>query len=590
MTTKIDEVASQRMKNILIHTKDPESQKIAKETYKKYRKLDQKMNSNLSNAVMEEFDWMAESTKDPVVVRKVADCLLMDDVIDISSKYNADVNEEIFTNICWTVESSMKPNIVKNYVSWLNNGHMSDLLKFASNFSDFENIKLKKDIFSIMPLEATRLKDFDEFAYEIDKRRYSFERRIQFYGVLKEILNINRRDYAELLVKSGLRDLSNTVSSDLGDLRIAKNVDSVRCGVMLTRDMKEDPSVEFIVKKSLEHGSVKKWMYQDGTVKSVISDMKSLGFDTDLYVASGSKIMEYKTEGSYFEDWTKGIKRLVSIFCGSKRYKIPAKYSVKNIGPGAIFKVLKEDYLKAMKSDKEAGGSVLTKLKKILQDSYMDERMPGSINKELNEIEALEKVLEYGGVVSMRGAKVFAKVWKRRTPEDLYNSETMRCCIYLPNGEMKQEIPLFMMDPKTTMLQYFFQGMHECVSAATLYAGMSEDKPTLFVDTWDGGMLTYAALGNVKMKDFVLKSLKKFARKAGAKRLLIFTGAVFGRPEEFCLYLKEIGLETREVPFEAVDFEDKVLSEHSLSKKRHYTDAFEWGAMKGNVKAFVIDL
>lgn len=590
MTTKMDKTASQRIKNILIHTKNPESQKIAKQAYRKYRKIDEKLNSDLSKAVIEEFDWMAELTKDPVVVKKVADCLLMEDVMNVSSKYNVDVNEEIFTNICWTIESCLKPSAVKNYVAWLNNGHMSDLLKFASNFSDFENIKLKKDIFSIMPLGPNRLNEFDEFAYEIDKKRYNFERRIQLYGILKEILNIDRRDYADILVKNGLNDLSKVISSDIGSLRIAKNVESVRCGIMLTRDMKEDPSVDFLVKMHAEHGSVKKWMYQDETIKSVMSQMKSIGLDTDLYVASGSKIMEDKIDGSYFEDWTKIIKRFVAIFCGSKRYKIPAKLSVRNISPGVIFKNLKEDYLKAMKSDKGAGKAVLAKLKKLLEDSYKDAKMPASLEKELNDIVAFEKVMDYGGVASLRGAKVVAKVWKRRVPEDLYNSETMRCCMYLPNGEMKQEIALFIMDPKTTMLQYFFQGMHECVSAATVYAGTSEGKSTLFVDTWDGGMLTYAALGNVKMKDFVLKSLKKFARKVGAKRLLIFTGAVYGRPEEFCLYLKEMGLETREVEFEAIDSEDKVLAEHSLSKKRHYTDAFEWGAMKGNIKAFVIDL
>lgn len=585
----MDEVVSQRMENILKHTKDPQSQKIAKSTYNVYRRLDKKFNSNLSNAVIEEFDWMAESTKDPKVVKKVADTLMMDDVIDVSSKYTVDVNEEIFTNICWALEGCMEPRLIKNYVAWLNNGHMSDLLKFASNFSDFDNIKTKKDIFSIMPLEAKRVKDFDDFAYEIDKKRYAFQKRIQLYGVLKEILNADRKDYAETLVRDGMDKLSQDVSSDLGGLRIMKNIDSVKCGVLLTKEAKNDPSVDFMIRRKVEHGSIKKWMNQDETIRSVIGEMKKMGIDTDMYVASGAKVMEDKIEGAFFEDWTKGIKRVMTIFCGSKRYKIPAKLSVKGVGPGKIFSLLKQDYMKAMKDDKAAGIALLAKLKGLLRESYDGHTMPSSIKDELDDIETLEKVMEFGGVVSMRGAKVIAKVWKRRVPEDLFNSETMRCCIYLPNGEMKQEIPLFMMDPKTTMLQYYFQGMDECVSAATLYAGVSEGKPTLFMDTWDGGMLTYAALGNIKMKEFVLKSMKKFARKVGAKRLLIFTGAVYGRPEEFCLYLKEKEMEAREVEFEAVDQEDSVLARHSLSKKRHYTDAFEWGAMKGKVKAFVID-
>lgn len=250
-----------------------------------------------------------------------------------------------------------------------------------------------------------------------------------------------------------------------------------------------------------------------------------------------------------------------------------------------IFEVIKKSYVLALQNDKDAGIKVIEKIKKIINKVYENRKIPRNIESFLIDIDNLEKIITYGGVLNYRGAKVIAKVWRRRIPEDFYDSELLRCCIYLPEGEYMFEIPLFMMDPKTTSLQYFIQGIDEPVASATFYAGISSGQTVLLVDTWDAGGLVYSALGHEKMKNFVLESMKKFGEIIG-KKVLVFSKAEYGRPEEFCNYLREKGFKIEKVNFEAIDIEDLVLKNYSDGKKHHYTDAFGTKPMKGSIEVF----
>lgn len=354
--------------------------------------------------------------------------------------------------------------------------------------------------------------------------------------------------------------------------------------------MKRDPNVSFLVRKYIENNGIAKWLLSDEVARKVIDELKECGYNDELYVASGKIIKRAVGDGNFSENWFDTLRVIVSKLIGSKKNKLLPKVSIQNISPGSIFRQIKEDYFVALNKDRESGEKVLAKLKDIINKTYAKKTIPRTVKAVLDDIEFLEKVLKYGGVISHKGARVTARVWKRRVPDDFYDSERLRCCIYLPNGEQKEEIPLFMMDPKTTLIQYFIQGIDEPVATASFYAGVSNDEPALLMDTWDAGGLVYIALGHEKMKDFALESMIKFGKLVGAKKLFIYSKAEYGRPEEFCNYLREKKLSISKQFFKAVDMQDSVLDTYSFTRKHHYTDAFGCNKLEGEIPVFAIEL
>jgi hypothetical protein len=317
--------------------------------------------------------------------------------------------------------------------------------------------------------------------------------------------------------------------------------------------------------------------------------MKKVGFDTDFFVASGHMIAQKTGEGHYSDNWSDVVRSIVIRIVGSRKNKTLPKISIPNVAPGSFYKKLKDNYQKSLAGNKESAKKVLKEIKLTIIKNFARRRMPLAAVEILNDIEMLEKVLDYGGTVTFRGAKVVAKVWKRRIPDDLYDSENLWCCIFFPDNEYG-EIPLLLMDPKTTLIQFFTEGLNDPVSCAFTYAGLSEDKTTIFVDTVELGALAYAALGQDKTKEFCYESILKFGKKAGADRLIFFAKPGYGRSVEFCSYLRDIGLEEKKVSFEAIDSDDSVLKKFSSSRKHHYTDAFGSKTLKGKIKGFVVDI
>ncbi len=581
--------------------KDKNCEKIVVKTLEKYAEIEKIVNSNCVLTISENLGWIAEASKNSEKVIGASKIYLSDDVINTIKQFKGDVADEVLTNICWVTEisflekekyniSDTEKSIVKKYINWLNNGHIFKLINIASEFQN-GNLKMKKDIFSLLNISVEKLEKFNNYISRLSRKKYDFGKKLELMTLLKDISNIKKDDYADIIIDGNFRKLTQILKQDLGGIRVSQKKSSLQYGIKLFEDMKSDPTILFLINKYLEHGSLQKWLFEDQVTKKVIDDLRANGFDPEIYVASGRIISKSKVGGDFSENWMETFRSLLLKVLGRKRNNILPKVSIYGFSPGQIFKMIEKDYLLALQNDKDSGMKMIEKIKGIINKAYKSRKIPKNIENFLVDIDNLEKVMIYGGVLNYRGAKVVAKVWKRRIPEDLYDSDLLRCCIYLPDGEYRLEIPLFMMDPKTTSLQYFIQGIDEPVAAATFYAGVSNGQPVLLMDTWDAGGLVYSALGHERMKNFVLESMIKFGKVIGAK-ILVYSKAEYGRPEEFCNYLRDKGFKSEKIYFEAIDVEDSVLKNYSVGQRHHYTDAFnnvdplKTRPMKGNIEVF----
>jgi hypothetical protein len=574
---------------IIAYTNDEKCGEIVEKAMKKYNEIDSSFNSNLFNEVYQSLLHVAEETKDFNSVVVAAKCYLSDYVLSIPQKYRGNALSEVFANTAWIIEEHCKMELTKKYVEWVSNGWMSRLLNFISEFPGNGNLRLERDIYSLLSIDVNSLEKFDEFAAKINRKRLPLEKKIEVLSVLRDVINTKRDEFAGSLVNNQTNVLKEVVESELGT-KLSNTTYSLKCGVRFLQNLKKDPNLQFLLKKDLEHGSVRKWLADDEVSKNVMNEMKHKGFNPNLYVASGELISQRTTNGMFSQNPVEILKRIVIEIVGSRRENTLPTVSIYGHSPGQIFKVIKNDYQSAIQNqDKDTIKKVLKNLKDIIEKTYDKRRMPKYVLHALNNIYGLEFVLENGGALTFRGAKVRAKVWKRKIPEDLYDSEELWCCLFLPDGD-KNEIPLFVMDPKVTLLQFTIQGLNNPISIAFFYAGMVDGQPALFVDTWEGGGLVYSALGQEKMKEFALDSMQKFAKKAGAKKLLIFSDPSYSRAREFVNYLRDKEFEIKKVNFEAVDPEDSILKKYSKSNKHHYTDAFGTNPIKGKLNAFVFEI
>jgi len=574
---------------IVNYTKDNKLKKVVIDTIEKYSEIDSKFNLETANEVLESLKWVAEKNKDPSAVRNAIECFLMNSVMEAFLKYHGDVSNEVFYNIIWRIEEHLDKNTIQKYINWINNGHVSKLLNFAEELNGNGNLKIKTDIFSIIDVKESSLKEFDFYANKISNKKVFLEKKVELFSILRDIVNKNKNEYAEILVDGGIKELSRCVENDLDRIKPLDNTSSLKCAIKFVEDIKRDRNAEFLFDKCKEFGSIRKWMFADEVARKVIEKMEEVGFDSKLYITSGELIAQKRTEGHFSENWSNVLKSIVIKIVGSKQKNILPKISIPKAAPGAIFKKIKNYYFDALNQDKNAAKRLLKELKGMIESSYSGRKIPKSVNEILNDMDSIEKAILYGGVATLKGAKVVAKVWKRKIPEDLYDSEKLYCCVLLPQGE-KGEIPVFMMDPKATLLQYYLQGINDPVSIVFLYAGVIDGKPAVFIDTWEGGALVYAALGQEKMKEFIYKSILKFAKKVGAKTVAFYAKPKYGRAKEFCSYLRDMGLKSKKIYFEAIDAEDSVLQTYSEGKKHHYTDAFDSKPIKGKVEAFTVEL
>jgi len=576
------------LKRVSDFTKDQACVDKAIELLNIFTALDEKVNSDLSSVLATSLGWIAELNKSPEAFLKAAECYRMPQVIQTVSKYREDVANEVLTNITYVVEESLSKEEVQKYLKWTNNGHVSKLLDVAEEFSHNGGLKIRNDIFSILGVKTHAIDKFDELASKFGNRRTNLQEKIRYLSILKDIVNLKKYESLDNVRYDKITDITKMLEAEIG-IRIKRNTSSIKCGLLLTEDCKRDGNVSFLINRYKENGSIRKWLETDAQAASVINEIDSIGLNSKIFVASGKTIKQERIEGNFSEKWPDALKYLVCKLTGNRSEKIAPKIGIQNLPPNTIFSKIKQDYFSAMNGDSDAAMRLLSTLNTLVSSAY-NGNLPASVKNLIAEIEMIHKSIEHNVPLTHKGAKITAKMWTRRVPNDLYHSERLRCCMYLPNGEMKDEIPLYMMDPKTTLMQYWVQGIDEPVAAATLYAGTSSSRPVIFLDTWDAGGLTYIALGSDKTKEFVIDTLVKAGKVMNASSVLVFSKAVYGRPEEFCNYMRRKGFSSRAVKFKAVDVNDKVLRKHSLTRKHHYTDAFDFERMAGNVDAFSIEL
>lgn len=560
------------------------------EVQERFRLIKESCDLDLAQDVLEDLKWIAESRRDSEAVRKAAKLYLSDFVIGAFTRYPKDVASEVLESLGWCIETTLDECVVNKYAIWMSDGSVGKLLDYVAGLNGSENVKMKRDILSILFVRWTETEAFDGYAKKVLGRRLGLEDKVELLALLRDMINVGRQDYADALVNGGLVRVRQMIYRDLTGLRDVRSLSSIKTAVRFLGDVKTMTSAEFLLKKCRESGSISRWIFTDPTTAAVIAMMKKSGLDVDFYVASGIQIAHSEADAHYTTDWRGSLASIVKSVTGSKANNTLPKFSIPGVSPGRLYHDIAKDYEDSINGSQASAERVLSTIKTEVLKNCTPSKLPRAAEEILSNIETLTKIMKYGGTVTFKGARVNAKVWERKLPNDLYDSEMLRCCIFLPNGEQKSEMPLFMMDPQTTLVHFYVQGLAEPVAAATFYAGTSRGEPAILMDTWEAGGLAYVAMPQSKMQAFALDVMIKFVRRSGAKKLLILATAEYGRPEEFCRFLKLQGFKSVDTVFSAFDRDDTILRTHSGEGTHHYTDAFKSGSLNGRLSAFIFDV
>jgi len=585
----INNFPQEEIQKIIQFTKNENAGKIIEPAIEKYKKIDEKLETNFTRDVVETLLWIAETKKDINVVEAASKCFMLDEIDNLLLKYRSNMINlsQIFNNLTWCITDEPNVDSTKKYIEWVGNGRVSKLLNFVSEFPGNGNIKLQQDIFMMLEISPSKIDLFEDYSSKISRKKIPLEKKVELLSFLRDIIKVNKENYAEILVKDGIEQLKREVEKDLKNIKLQDHY-SLRCGIKFSENINIDPNIAVVYNKILEHGSFKKWFDSDETIQKVMEKMEKQGINPKIFMNSGKSISQKRPNGIFSENWVNVFKRITIKVLGSKSNELLPKVAIPHQSPGSLFKKIKQDYISALNQDKEAAGRVLNIFKQRIIDAYQNRKMPKSVAESLNDIDGLIKMIRDGTIFTFRGATVTARVWKRKIPQDLYDSELLWCCWFLPQGA-QQEIPLFLMDPQTTMLQFYVQGIINPISVAFFYAGSVDGESAVLVDTWEGGSFAYISLGQEKMKEFVLDAMIKFAKKCGAKKMLIHAGANYTRAKEFRNFLRDKGMISQTIFFKSVDPDDTVLQKYSQTQKHHTTDAFGVNSLKGNIDAFVFD-
>jgi hypothetical protein len=578
---------------IIENTRNEDLINHVKKVIEKYTNLDAEFNLNLTRDAIEYIAATAEETKNPNSVILAVECFLLEDIEKILRKYKKNkLNvSEIFNDIGAFIHRKIvlgnKKEDLTKYLNWLNNGFISRFLNFVSEIPSNGTLPIQQDVFSILNTDYSKLDIFNEHAMKINRKKIPIEKKIELISFISLVLSANKEDYLDILFTGDIKKLRSFVEKDL-NLSLT-NKYSLKCGIKFFRDINKDLNLKLIYEKSVEHKGSERWFKNDEIIKSVIDLLEKNGFNSNIFVNSGKVISQKKSNGGFSENWIDIFKYITIKILGSKKNEMLPKISIPNHSPGSLFRKIRDEYNKAIEGDKEAAKNILYYFFTLIKNSYEKKKMPSSVNNILQDIDSLIYMINSGIATNYKGSKITAKVWKRKVPQDLYDVDILWCCWFLPQNE-NNEIPLLFIDPKTTVLQFYVHGIESPIAVAFIYAGKVDNENCIFVDTWEGGPFTYISLGQEKTHEFVLKSLINFARKVGAKKLLIYAHPKYTRAKEFGNFLRDKGFKIENVFFEAIDVEDRVLKEYSQTFKHHTTDAFgKNNLLKGKVEAFVFE-
>lgn len=585
----------EEIERIVKYVKNEEILERLVKVLEKYTQLDLELNLNfLAKEVVEYIAATSEETQDEKTIELAIKCFEFEEIERILRKYRKNkLNvSEIFSDIGALIHRKISTGeysveAIKKYLEWLENGFISKFLNFIAEFPGNGMAPIQQNVFDILGLDPSQLDLFNQVALKIYRKKITIEKKVELISLLSLLSMVNKNQYFDLVVLGDIKKLRCLIEKEISISLPTKY--SLECGIKFLKDVEKDPNLKFIYKKTLEYKGFGKWLRQDEVSKNVLKIMGTNGFDYELFLDSGEQISQKKASEGFSDRWTDVFKHVVIKILGSKKNDLLPKISIPNHSPGAIYMKIKDEYKRALEEDKEAAKNILAYFSNLIKNSYRDRKMPQSVINILQEIDGLKYMIENGMITNYQGSKVIAKIWKRKVPQDLYDVNKLWCCWFLPQNE-NNEIPLFFMDPKATLLQFYIKGIENPVAVAFLYAGKIEDENCVFVDTWEGGPFSYLALSQEKMHEFVLKSLINFSRKVGVKKLLIYANPKYTRAKEFGNFLKDKNFEVKKMFFEALDSEDTVLQKYSQNFKHHTTEAFGKNKIiKGNVDVFVFE-
>ncbi|MEM7821723.1 MAG: hypothetical protein QXX38_02855 [Candidatus Aenigmatarchaeota archaeon] len=587
----------EEIQRIVEHTKDEKLVDLVRKVIERFIVFDRELGTGLTRDAVEYISATAEETKDVNLVKSAINYFLLDEIVHIIEKYKRNkLNvSEIFSSIganihrLLTVSCSSQKQYEENfikYLNWLGNGFISRFLNFVADFPYNGCTPLQQEVFSILNINLSKIDLFLQNSMKVYRKKIPIEKKIILISLLTRVCLVDKEGYIESILTSDLKKLKNIVEDEL-NLKLPNNY-SLVCGISFIKDMDKDPNIRFIYEKTVEYKDFGKWFEHDDVTRSVINALEKNGFNPKIFVNSGKIISQKKADGGFSDNWVDVFKNIVIKILGSKKNEMLPKISIPNHSPGSIYKRIKNEYILAINGDKEAAKKVLLDLSQIIKNSYQRKKIPQSVNKTLLDIEMAIYMIDSGLVINYRGAKLTARVWRRKVPQDLYDVNKLWCCWFLPQNE-DEEIALFFIDPKTTLLQFYVQGIENPIAVAFLYAGKVGNENAVLLDTWEGGPFTYVSLGQEKMFEFVLNSLIKFTKKCGGKKLVIHSYPKYTRAKEFGNFLRDKKFKIEKVFFEAIDSEDTVLQKYSKTRKHHLTNAFGVGPLKGEIDAFVFD-
>jgi len=345
-----------------------------------------------------------------------------------------------------------------------------------------------------------------------------------------------------------------------------------------------------------KYGSIEAY-YRKEKAK-LLAELKKAGFNID-HLLGGAEVLSRDLGGR--EDKADTVTQLNDRFrelmrrmLGTKE-KDPEKYFKFNQNPGKLFKVL--NLKTALDGNREAIEKAARSLLQMIEEERKKNK-DRALEDWHDRLSGMLGEIKYGesGIVirSMRAVRSGKLV-----PEILFDNQRLGCCIFLPKGEEKREIPLIVLDPKTPLLEMWINGYDEFMGVVTQYLGKNKNgEPVVFIDTVENSHLIYGAMGRNHALRFELDAMVLDAHRMGSRELALFSKAEFGTTVEFVNFVKGLGGGyeglIKHVPdyyFEAVDHDDRIGLRDSIGWEHHYTDAFGLHKeIKGTTSCLVIDV
>lgn len=354
-----------------------------------------------------------------------------------------------------------------------------------------------------------------------------------------------------------------------------------------------DKNVNYLMEQAINHGSIPEFLRKDPNASRVIGMLRDQGYDPSFFVSSGASINFSKRTDGQARRWEDSLKSLVSLYTGENGED--PKISIYKLSPKTALRAISENYPAALRGDVAAAKKVV---------NYFLSEVSKRIEK-IGRNPALEEVTDrFDGLLGQIDGTslefsehIEARIWKRNVPECFYDNHRLSCCVFFPNGAEKYSIPLMTMDPQTSIIEYWVEGMDEFAGVSTLFAGKGR---TLLMDTWEAGERIYSVLSSKQTKKFALDSVVLATDRAivgpSEGKTLVIHNCTYGRPLELVDYVRELSSRSDSIRFEKdrnfelVDGNGIALKNSQSERRTHGSGAFGSKEMIGQIPVFAINI